>query len=413
MLYRLLLLLLLPATGAAQIYMDKGRTQHTFAQTTIGVNTSYIPTSGKAAYLDDNGSIVQTAIPFQVRNRLVLSGLHFWGHADIYVSLPITNLRTLLDQNDAFNYDKGPEMGIRVFPWILETGKIRPFTGISMNTITYQQKIEDHPEGEGLTQIKIKLLTSFGAVLQSGNWLIEAGINWAPFNKLNYFIDRETKATITTPPFHFLAGVRYIFDSTLPDSPEKETKNSLRPLNALTLGIGPSFSLFIGNSNFNKERRPFLGNHQRTQAFPELTAGYYHYKSDLHVGLAYRQLKSTLKAYGVEQTVKRRAVSIEGYKFLFDYHGFIPFAGPVLSYEYLRFTEKENGTTLIDHSGELIRPGIIFGWDIRPSDHQLLILRTNLRYFPHLSLNISEDQKIGLNQLEFNLIQLVIHLNRL
>jgi hypothetical protein len=101
------------------------------------------------------------------------------------------------------------------------------------------------------------------------------------------------------------------------------------------------------------------------------------------------------------------------FKFLFDYKGFVPFLGISPSYERLqvRVSEQEGGV-LVDESAELLRMGIVFGWDIRPNNIQSMILRTNLRYYPGLHVD-SGNYRFHFNQLEFNFIQVVFYLNRM
>ena len=56
----------------------------------------------------------------------------------------------------------------------------------------------------------------------------------------------------------------------------------------------------------------------------------------------------------------------------------------------------------------LWRPGVTFGWDIRPDRLQAMILRTNLRYTPNLNVAVTGGRDVALDQVEFNFIQFVI-----
>ena len=94
------------------------------------------------------------------------------------------------------------------------------------------------------------------------------------------------------------------------------------------------------------------------------------------------------------------------YQFLFNYLGFVPFAGPILSYEKLHTTV--NGVNYNDNKFAL---GITFGWDIRVTKTGTSLLRTNLRYYPNLSMDI-EGEKMTFNHLEFNFIQWVQFIGR-
>lgn len=80
----------------------------------------------------------------------------------------------------------------------------------------------------------------------------------------------------------------------------------------------------------------------------------------------------------------------------------MPFLGPHLSYERLSVRGTVRGDAV------LWRPGVTFGWDIRPDRLQSMILRTNLRYTPKLELIVTDGRQVALDQLEINFIQFVI-----
>lgn len=80
-----------------------------------------------------------------------------------------------------------------------------------------------------------------------------------------------------------------------------------------------------------------------------------------------------------------------------------------LGYENIRLTEKEAGVKLPGLSTATLSPNLVFGWDIRPSvKGDWWILRTNLRYYPFLTVNPSAG-KLSLQHLEFNFIQFVLY----
>jgi hypothetical protein len=99
---------------------------------------------------------------------------------------------------------------------------------------------------------------------------------------------------------------------------------------------------------------------------------------------------------------------------LFDYHGFVPFVGPIISYESLSFEETDLGVKVRDVSDDMLGLGVTFGWDIRPNDLQSWVLRTNLRYYPGLQLDIpGTEETVPFRNLEFNFIQLIIYPGRM
>ena len=84
-----------------------------------------------------------------------------------------------------------------------------------------------------------------------------------------------------------------------------------------------------------------------------------------------------------------------------------------MSSEYLRFEEDFERQSIVDTEERLLCYGVTFGWDIRPNRLQKWILRTNLRWFPKLKLEVSEGQEISFDNLEFNFIQFILFPNRL
>jgi hypothetical protein len=95
-----------------------------------------------------------------------------------------------------------------------------------------------------------------------------------------------------------------------------------------------------------------------------------------------------------------------------DYHGFVVFIGPALSLEWLNLTEtKQQEVTIGNFRG--LKPGITFGWDIRPNRLQAWYLRTNLRYFPNLGVRMPDDQHVPFDNIEFNFIQWVVFPGRM
>ena len=114
----------------------------------------------------------------------------------------------------------------------------------------------------------------------------------------------------------------------------------------------------------------------------------------------------------MSQQLDRRSISLEVYKYLLDYQGFVPFLGVSFSQEQLGIQEMDNGVLVTSQQERQYRPGLVFGWDIRPIRYESILLRTNLRYSPFLKTQV-HGQTISFQQLEFNFIQAVIYPQRL
>ncbi|MEO0333796.1 MAG: hypothetical protein AAF223_19340, partial [Bacteroidota bacterium] len=183
-------------------------------------------------------------------------------------------------------------------------------------------------------------------------------------------------------------------------------------LNGFFVGVGMSSAFWIGESSYNEDTRPYVEKYS-TSLMPDFSIGYYLHKPDVNIAFGYRSYGSSTSAYGAAQVVRRRSFILEGTKFLFDYHGFVPFVGPAISYEDLSFRESFERQSVHRLSETQFSYGLTFGWDIRPNRLQSWILRTNLRWFPNLELAVDDRQSISFNNIEFNFIQLIIYPNRI
>jgi len=402
----------------AQVYVNGGKTRHRFAQMTLGIDFLFISSGGISQY----GSTLQPnsySLKPQLFPRLTIGGTHFWGHADFYVTFPITNIFSDQFNNGtlSYTYDPGIETGAKFYPWRIEKNKLRPYLGISLNTIHFRQEDDGY---RTTNASKTVYPLHAGLTYQHKNTLIEFGSQYYFNNEIDDFYYRTwTYNTIELPPLAFHLGIKYAFETTL--SAEKpylngetdkaiENLKSKNKLNSYSLGIGPSAAFIINSddSDFNHGDRIFLGNHKSVNVFPELGIGYYHHKWDAHANLSLRTNLSQIDAFGLKQRLRRSAATLEVFKFIGDYHGFVPFIGPNVGYEYLSFKETENDVESINRTEKKASAGITFGWDIRPNRLVGFILRTNLRYTP-LTFHPTDDSRIVYNQLEFNFIQLVLY----
>jgi hypothetical protein len=146
---------------------------------------------------------------------------------------------------------------------------------------------------------------------------------------------------------------------------------------------------------------------------PDFGIGYFWHRSDLNIVSSYRSYGTETSAYGADQTLRRKSLGLEVTKFLFDYHGFVPFVGPLVSWENLSFEENFEGQPTRDVTEHKLGYGLAFGWDIRPNRIQSWLLRTNIRWFPNLKLQVEGDAGISFDNLEFNFIQLVVFPGRM
>jgi hypothetical protein len=395
--------------ASSQVYVEGGNTRHRFAQLNLGVDSRYF-FSGESysSKLNSDGNLETFKLGSHSDLRLIVGGTHFWGHADFYLAIPVANF-------DTSGFKTSVETGGKYFPWRIQHNKIRPYVGAAILPVNYTQ-------GNGAYQVRSRLPITAGFVFNTKNHLFEFGMGYNYQNTGKYYINTKQQVNFKTQPFWISLGYKFMLETTL--SAEKDwlsgrtqkltdTLASLKKLNSITLAAGPSSAFFTRTSEYNLNANPFLDDHKGANIFGDFGIGYYLHKPDLQFNLAWRSYRSEISAYDYSQTASRKSLAFEALKFVSDYHGFAAFIGPVVSYEWLEV--KEINPTGVEQktSYQGIRPGITFGWDIRPNRLQQILLRTNLRYFPLMNLTMSDGKKFSFDQLEFNFIQVVIFPGRI
>lgn len=387
----------------AQVYVEGGKTRHRFAQLTLGMSARYMPTqSGASWQRQADGSLRSADLPAQLVPRFVIGGTHFWGHADFLVAFPLL-------PSGPGGYSEGVETSFRYMPWQLRDRKLRPYLGLSHMAVQLQR--------DGGAKVQKHLLPlSAGLYWLRGNHLFELGMSWNAAPGIDYYHAPQLRATSQLPPLALQLGYKWMIETTLSAEPRwqngrtaylTDTLGKLNRLDAWTFGIGPSAGFFMAKSPFLADEAAWLGQH-RGGTMLELMVGRYQYRHDLQMSLLYRGMRSTVEGHGSRQALRRQSLAVEAYHFFADYHGFTPFVGPVLSYEAWSANTQLLGQAPDARRYTALRPGITFGWDIRPDQLQRWYLRTSLRYFPGMDMGMGEGSRMRLDQLEVNFIQLVL-----
>lgn len=397
----LLVLSQMPA-AVGQPYVTGGQTRHRFAQMTVGLETR--------SFLQDSSSVQANVLPMNGQTnqtRLLIGGTHFWGHADFFVAIPLVTFGNA-------GLGAGVETGMRLMPWRIEERKIRPFLGVGFQPMRFTKEAS-------ASQVFWRSPLTAGFVFNKNGFLIDCALSWYGMRSIAHF-DQIMQAKQWQPhPWSFGIGLRYMFDSTLSaeeawqTGKTKQVTDALantKRLNGITLAAGVSAAFFTRSSSMLANDFPFLHQHKIVQTFPELGIGYYWHRPDVQINLAYRGNNSTQSGFGYTHEMKRRALTLEAYHFLADYHGFVPFVGLSASLEkHVSSLDLPNEKPLTSTQIQL-QPGITFGWDIRPNRLQAWYLRTNLRWFPSMDMVTNQGHALAFDQLEFNFIQLVIFPNR-
>lgn len=402
----------------SQAYINK-QSRHRFAQLSLGVDieTNY---GGSTKFLNENGELQNLDLPSTYIPRFLIGGTHFWGHADFYIAIPL--LRSQLEENNqVIQYLRGVETVFKYYPWRIENDKITPYIGFSIAPFYFEQSNKNLNYGNGpeLNHTNFPLLG--GITYNSGNHLFEFGVAWNYTNKQDYYITRTEKESIITPPIYMNLSYRYLLETTLSAEEDWESGRtqavtdklaSQGKLDGFYLGAGLSSAFWLGKNSYNETEKPYIEGYT-TSIMPDFTLGYYLHNPDLNIALGYRDYGTSTNTYGAAQSLNRQSVVLELTKYLLDYHGFAPFLGPSISYENLSFDESFEGQKLNDISDDRIGYGLTFGWDIRPNRIQSWLLRTNLRWFPSMDIDMNNGGSVSFNNLEFNFIQLIIYPDRM
>lgn len=414
----IIVILLLTSKVYSQVYIEK-QTRHRFAQLNLGfdVQSSF---SGSTKYMDVQGNIQSLDFGGSFSPRVLIGGTHFWGHADFYIAIPVY-AKTIKKENQEITALRGVETVFKYYPLRLENNKVRPYIGTSLAPFYFEQRNKnlDYPSGPELNHTSFPLLG--GITFNSKNHLIELGLAWNYANQQDYYISRNQLESIRTPPLYTTLSYRYMLETTL--SAEKDWESGRTEevtkiladkgrLNGFYLGVGISSAFWLKSSSYNAQLRPYIGKYD-TSIMPDFTLGYYLHKPDINIALGYRGYGASTNTYGAIQQLNRKSLLLEATKYLFDYHGFAPFTGPTVSYEHLSFKESFENQNTVDMEDDKLGYGLTFGWDIRPNRIQSWMLRTNLRWYPNLFLEVDPNSKVSFDNIEFNFIQLIIYPNRM
>lgn len=387
-----------------------------FAWLTYGGDVNYLTGGTTQQLLNDTRQATDfgsTLLP-----RLTIGGIHFWGYTDFYVSFPLSFLaRQAIPQGfDDLEVYQGVETGMRVYPLKLQPQRISPFLGISFRRIRFAQEATESNSANGVPSYgRIIYPVQFGLTYTTKRWHLSASGYYNYQNEFDYFASPTEQVPVQLDPVSFnLSFLRYVDSDRSMRTQRAVSKvnedyavlQDQNLLSAWFFGIGPSATLQMTPSPYLEANFPFFYDEYSAAILPDLTLGRYFHRPDLNVNLSYRTYGDRYTGFDNEIGIRRHSVGVESVKFLFNYLGFVPFAGPIVSYENLRTTV--NGT---DYRDNQLALGITFGWDIRVTKTGTGLLRTNLRYFPNLHMEIA-GEKMMFDHLEFNFIQWVQFLGR-
>lgn len=402
------------------------RSSYDFAQSYIGFSSQIIPGFGSTQLLRDQAdplSIARQSLPTTFQPRLDIGGLHFWGHLDMMASLPLYGAIRTSVEDVTFEISTGFSMNIRYYPINLlkpTAFALRPFSGLKWSDMHYRQEVKG--QQKGIQWNKQILMLETGCALVHNKYLADFTVQWLPNHNYDYPISRSQTGKLEFPFISFHVGVKYLFDFTaINKDAAVQQENAVwmeylgkkRKLNSWSVAMGVSELLPVGKSSY-KERpeRQFLQNPGPMGLFPDIAVAKYFHQPDFELRLAFRPTGNKQEGYGFLQKAKRLSISLEAYKFLFDYHGFVPFAGGGFGLNRMSVSEFDDGTKVLEKKQTRYAPLLLIGWDIRPTRAEWMLIRSNIRWTPWLSMEIQGD-RLQFNDVEINFLQYVLFPGRL
>jgi hypothetical protein len=387
-----------------------------FAWTTFGGDFLMLG-SGSTSF-SNNGITQQVDFNPTFIPRLTIGGIHFWGHADFFVSFPLSFLAFQQKSTELKNleYQQGIETGLKIYPLALKQGKVRPYIGTSFRLLSFKQELKGSNFQYGGTEFQKMIFPLQGGLSYvSSKYIFNFGLNYQTLSTIHNYITPDNVGEVKFNPISFQLGItRYIDADRSMRTPKAVERENLKykildkekRLSTWYWGLGPSAGLQMSKSSYLKENYPHLYDNFIGGFMPDITFGRFFNKPDMNVGLSYRTLGSTLQGFDDKINIRRHSIMLESYKNLFNWLGFVPFAGLTASIENLNV--NVNGQKYSETKPAI---GFIFGWDIRVTKTGTSLLRTNLRWTPNLHIAI-DNNKMMFDNLEFNFIQWVQFLGR-
>lgn len=381
--------------------------RYSFAETYFGIDLILVPSLSDGSFLNNN-SVEPFARSGFATPAINIGATHFWGHADFFVSITTRDFK--FEEDRVANSTRfGAITGLRVYPWKIEAGRIRPFAGYKFSPVRYRQ---ENLEGLEHLNTSVRSMIDLGLALKSDRYY--AYVSWTslPNSGKQTYLSRTMEKGSSVPSGFLSLGINVNFETTRGSysAPVARLDSMLNAANTMGFfyAVGPSTVFTTQNSSYLENNLPFLDQRTMPSIFPDFALGYHFSKQDAIVALSFRPIRQQRKAFNYDLNLKRRSLLLETYKYLFDYHGFAPFLGGGVSREWIR-VEENDGVEEFSRTLNQLKwnPVVTFGWDIRPGKKaDAYLLRTNLRWSPALYSRI-DGARLSMQQLEFNFIQMV------
>jgi hypothetical protein len=364
---------------------------------------------------------------------LHIGALHFFNHADLYVSIPLAMVARSIDAQRELSLSHMAVVGAKVFPWALLPGSVRPYLAAAamFRTVHIEGGSDAASSPGGRTDVVLPL--GLGVAWRSPwHFIVDA--------QVQYVQDSASMASgvsarpLTEPRETYdlrwldLSGMRvvvgvavdyHVSGASAPGFNERVAQQMQRridngSMSTFYVAAGPSAQIVKASSSYFDERRPYLQGRYSVGPFPHLNVGYYHYPIDAEVRLAYRGFSGSAAGYGVDLETRTDALFLEALKFVdVRYYGFVPFLGIGAGYSVSRVSDSAGGSTMSASRNQVV-PSIVTGFDVRVNPATWWSLRTTLRWVPTTRVSIpGSGVAVDLGGLEFDFIQLVVYPERI
>ena len=402
-----------------QEYILEGKNRLNFANTYLETGGLYSP-SFLSKGLEGN-TMKEFSNSASFMPYLNIGGIHFWGHVDFFISVPLGEMTLQQNAGKDFHLSQSVATGARVLPWAYQDGQVRPYVGVNWAIQNFKQT--SIPDRENPLFQKSKLMFDAGMLYGKGNFITRLGVNVYPSNQWRYPLSETIFQEIETPRLGAYLSLMYAFETTRSKNMEKEnarmnryphvtkpTKDAIKFGDAFW-GIGLASSFMLSTSAYNESTYPYFNKRPISRGFLDAALGYHFNRSGIVTAVSFRNPKFVNEAFGVKQTLQKSSVAWEAYKYLTDYNGFTPYLGLNMAYEHLNYSETSSSKNY-QHRYHQLNPGLTFGWDILPGKtEQFFVLRTNLRWQPFSSITV-DGKRFSQNQIEYNVIQAVFYPKR-
>ncbi len=393
------------------------KTRLNFAKTYYEVGGSYIPSFNGQKLSNPGREAIKHSGSFNT--NLSWGGFHFWGHAEFFVSFPLKQFYT---NENTYNFTHVAVTGARFLPWAFREKALRPYIGLNWSAFDFQQG-NDPIKGSPKLEKNFSLVPNIGVLYSYKNFAVRFGADFFLDNEWQYPISKNEFATIHTPKYSLNLSLLYYMESSADNKYEnsKARWNNYPTVSELGyeassfgdffLGIGPSLSFSLSDSEYLNEKYPYLEKRKSSESYFDIAAGYQFNKWNMFTAISFRNPEFIRSGYGEQLQIKKTSFALEFTKFLTDYSGFAPYVGLNIAYDNIDIKEK-NDVVTVEHNFKKIEPGLTFGWDIVPGKtEEFLILRTNLRWYPFANYEVN-GRRFKIDQLEYNLIQVLFYPQR-